>query len=629
MNSQSTALRSGPWLVTLAALGVVFGDIGTSPLYAFKLVFVNNLHALPLSEFNILGVLSLFFWALLMVVTVKYVLFIMRVSNNGEGGMIALLSLLLRRLPTGSRWPMVLTPLGLLGAAFFYGDGLITPAISVLSAVEGLELLSPHLADWVIPVALCILVGLFLVQSQGTGRIGVLFGPIMLVWFTLLAGMGIVQIAQYPAVLQALNPWLALEFAMEHKELSFFALGSVVLCITGAEALYADMGHFGRTPIQRAWLFLVFPALTLNYFGQGALVLHTPSAVSNPFFLMVPDWALHSLIGLSTIATIIASQAVISGTFSITQQLMHLHYLPRMTLRYTSKDNNTGQIYIPAVNWTLLGLIILVVLLFKSSEALGTAYGIAVTGTMLITDIFAIAVAINLWRWSIVQAMLGAIGFLIIDTLFFTANALKLVEGGWFPVALSVLMLITLTTWQRGSKRIADLEHKESTAVQDFMKEVSQSDRPRMPGWGVYLMSNPAQTPASLQLTWNHFQSIHEHVALLHVVITRTPYAEASERVQTEIFGHGFSLTTLRYGYKEDVDIPDTVNTQLSPHHQQHIREATFFLARGSLSLSGDPWMPAWRKRLFMAMYRNASPAFKTFKMPANQVVELNAHVAF
>lgn len=627
MTHAATPSRSGPWLITLAALGVVFGDIGTSPLYAFKLVFVNDLHALPLSHDNVLGVLSLFFWSLLMVVTVKYVFFIMRVSNNGEGGLIALLALLLEKLPPGSRWPLVLTPLGLLGAAFFYGDGLITPAISVLSAVEGLELISPHLADWVIPVALAILVVLFLVQSQGTSRIGFLFGPIMLVWFLLLAVLGVVHIAQEPAVLKALNPLVAVAFAAEHGALSFFALGSVVLCITGAEALYADMGHFGRPPIQRAWLYAVFPALVLNYFGQGALVLHTPSAIQNPFFLMAPDWGLHTLVVLSTVATVIASQAVISGTFSVTQQLIHLRYLPRMTLRYTSTES-AGQIYIPAVNWTLLFLIVLVVITFKSSDALGTAYGIAVTGTMLITDIFAIAVAVTLWRWSMARALLGAAGFLLIDSIFFSANALKLFDGGWFPVALSVLMLIILGTWRRGTQRLAMLESGQSAPLTAFMTQVIQADRPRMPGWGVYLVSNPQQTPASLQLTWNHFQSVHEHVALLHIVITGGPYATAQERMQIERFGHGFSLTTLRYGYKEDIDIPAVISNLLSPQQQAHLQTATFFLARGSLSLSPDPCMPQWQKKLFMAMYRNASPAFKAFRMPANQVVELSAQVA-
>ena len=610
--------------LAIGALGVVFGDIGTSPLYAFKLVFVNAAHPVAVTHANVLGILSLFFWSLMMVVTVKYVLFIMRANNQGEGGIMALLTLLLSHLPTQSRWRVFFIFLGMLGAAFFYGDGIITPAISVLSAVEGLEILSPQLKVYVLPVSLAILVMLFLFQKHGTEKIGRFFGPVMLAWFAILAVLGVAQIIQTPAVLAALNPLHAIEFSINHGWISFFALGSVVLCITGAEALYADMGHFGARPIQSVWLILVFPALILNYFGQGALILSQPAAIQNPFYLMAPDWSLHVLIVLSTIATVIASQAVISGAFSITQQAMQLQFLPRVKIVHTS-ETEVGQIYAPAVNWGMLVLIIGLVMIFQSSDALGTAYGIAVTGTMLITDFFAIGIAIAMWRWQPWRAVLGALCFIVIDVIFFAANSIKLLDGGWFPVAFSVVVLTVLMTWRKGLALMRERALERDMDLSDFIAQQVPDSMPRSPGLAIYLTSEQDRVPVALWLTRKHFQTLHEHVLCVHVNVVNVPYVSPAHRVQVESLDMGFRRMELTYGFMDLIDIPGALRAMDPDFYDLHLKVASIFVTRHRVQVLPGPRMALWRKKLFVFLLRNSHPGFRAFNLPAKQVVELGS----
>ena len=612
--------------LAIGALGVVFGDIGTSPLYAFKLVFVNAAHPVSVTHDNVLGILSLFFWSLMMVVTVKYVLFIMRANNQGEGGIVALLTLLLSHLPTQSRWRGFFIAMGMLGAAFFYGDGVITPAISVLSAVEGLEILSPALKVYVIPVSLAILVMLFWFQKHGTDKIGKFFGPVMLVWFVVLAVLGLWQVFKAPVVLEALNPWYALQFSMSHGWISFFALGSVVLCITGAEALYADMGHFGARPIQTAWLVLVFPALILNYFGQGALILSQPEAIQNPFYLMAPDWALHVLIVFSTIATVIASQAVISGAFSITQQAMQLRFLPNVKIVHTS-DQQVGQIYAPAVNWIMLMLIIALVLIFQSSDALGTAYGIAVTGTMLITDFFAVGIAIAMWRWQPWRAVLGASFFMLIDVIFFSANTLKLLDGGWFPVAFSVVVLTVMVTWRKGLMLMQERAREQDMLLTEFIDQEVPDSLPRSPGLALYLTSDRDRVPVSLWLTRKHFNILHEHILCVRVNVINVPYVSPEQCVQMESFGKGIRRIELTYGFKDQIDSPASLRRMDSAIYDEHLEGATFFVTRHRVQVQPGPGMSLWNKKLFVFLLRNGHPSFRAFNLPRGQVVELGSRL--
>jgi KUP system potassium uptake protein len=605
-------------LLVLAALGVVFGDIGTSPLYAFKLIFVNDLHSIPLNDTNVLGVLSLFFWSIFMVVTVKYVIFIMRFNNRGEGGIIALTALMLSKLPDGSWQKAVLIPLGMLGAAFFYGDGVITPAISVLSAVEGLELLSPHLKDYVVPVTLAILIPLFLFQKQGTDRIGVFFGPIMLVWFTVIAVLGVAGILQNPDVMKALSPTYALMFAFDHGALSFFALGSVVLCITGAEALYADMGHFGAKPIRVAWLFLVFPALILNYFGQGALVMADAKALDSPFFLLAPDWALTVLVIMATVATVVASQAVITGTFSMTQQMIQLRFMPRMRIVHTS-IKTVGQIYVPTVNFMLMIMVILLVLLFKSSEALGAAYGIAVTGTMLITDIFAIAIAVYVAKWSIWRALLGASFFIVIDLVFFSANALKFLDGGWVPIGLSALIFIILLTWRRGVRAIIETETANSEPLRPFVSQQLPNVL-RVPGSAVFTTSNIHYAPQTMVRAIKSMGVLHEQVVCVHIKMREIPMVETDQRFEVADLGFGVTEVSLFFGFREDVDLPRALKLAMGQRFMAD--EAIYFLNRQLFEIEPDGLWAKWRKVLFVFLFRNAYPISSYAQMPTDRVIE-------
>ena len=612
--------------LTMAALGIVYGDIGTSPLYSIKEVFGSAHHPVPITPDNVLGVLSLFLWSLLIVVTLKYVSFIMRANNKGEGGIIALMTLALHNGDPASRRQKLLIALGLFGAALFYGDGVITPAISVLSAVEGLELITPAFKPYIQPITLIILVGLFFFQRRGTASVGALFGPIMVIWFAVLALMGGIAIVEHPAVLAAVNPLYGLDFLLGNSALGFFALGAVVLCITGAEALYADMGHFGARPIQYAWLGYVLPALIINYFGQGALLLDNPSAIENPFFLMAPDWALYPLVILATVATIIASQAVISGAFSITQQAIQLGYTPRLEIQHTS-DREIGQIYLPAINWLLLIAIIGLVIGFQTSSNLAAAYGIAVTGTMLITNLLAIAVAVRLWQWSPLCAVLGALPFIVIDLGFFLANSVKIPDGGWFPLAFGLGVFVLLTTWKRGRELLHDRLAADALQLKPFITDIAGSGVERVPGTAIFMTPNPDLVPHAMLHSLKHFKTLHEQVVVLSVSVFEVPFVPEIDRVEVRKLAGNFSQVVVQYGFKDEPDIPAALALCADAGLHIDMMDASFFLGRETLIPKLGSEMAYWRELIFVAMFRNAGSATSYFKIPSNRVVELGAQI--
>ena len=612
--------------LTLAALGIVYGDIGTSPLYAMKEVFAGGHHPVPVTPENILGVLSLFLWSLIVVVTIKYVFFIMRADNKGEGGIIALMTLALQKGTPGSRSQRLLVMLGLFGAALFYGDGVITPAISVLSAVEGLGIITPAFDPYIRPIALLVLVGLFLFQRQGTASVGALFGPVMVLWFAVLALLGGLAIAANPAVLAAVDPRHAFAFLQHNALLGFLSLGAVVLCLTGAEALYADMGHFGARPIRYAWLGYVMPALLINYFGQGALLLADPSAAENPFYLLAPEWGRYPLVLLATAATVIASQAVISGAFSITQQAIQLGYAPRLAIHHTS-DKEIGQIYIPAVNWMLLAAIVVLVLEFGSSSRLAGAYGIAVTGTMLITNLLAIAVAVRLWHWSPLRAALGALPFLCIDFAFFAANSLKIPEGGWFPLAFGLGIFTLLTTWKRGRELLALRLAEEGMELRPFAAALAADGAGRIPGSAVFLTTNPDSVPHALLHSLKHYKALHERVIVLSVRVFDVPYVPEIDRVEISALPGGFFQVIVQYGFKDEPDIPAALALCPPEMVTVDLMDTSFFLGRETLIPRLGSAMAYWRALLFIAMFRNAGSATAFFRIPSNRVVELGAQV--
>ena len=612
--------------LALAALGIVFGDIGTSPLYAFEQVFSNGAHSVPVLEFNILGVLSLFFWSLMMVVTLKYVFFIMRADNHGEGGIMALMALALSKSEAFPKLRIVLLILGLIGTSFFYGDGVITPAISVLSAVEGLELISPNLKDMVLPVSLGILGLLFWSQRRGTGSIGLLFGPVMLVWFVAIGALGLWNIWQHPGILAALNPLYALGFLAEHGVLAFFALGAVVLCLTGAEALYADMGHFGPLPIRIVWVGLVLPSLVLNYFGQGALLLDHPEALSNLFYLMAPAALQTPLIIVATIATVIASQAVISGAFSMTHQAVQLGFLPRVRILQTSAQE-IGQIYVPFVNVTLAIAVGAVILMFQSSNALGSAYGIAVTGTMLITDFLAIAVAVYVWKWQPVRAVLGASFFILMDSVFFSANTLKLFDGGWFPILLSAVMILIMTTWYRGMAILETTAQQTSTPLLEFIAKNITDATVRVPGNAIYLVGDCHYAPMALQQTMRHFGVVHQSVAVLSVKYALTPYVDDASRLEIRVCDKGFLQIRVNSGFMETTDIPTILKAHWPANIQLHAQSMSYIIKRIAIWPEGSMGMQLWRKKLFRIMYRNGVLPLEIYKLPEADALAVTIRV--
>ncbi|HWS02418.1 MAG TPA: potassium transporter Kup [Gammaproteobacteria bacterium] len=611
--------------LTLAALGVVFGDIGTSPLYTMKEVFGGH-HPIDISTGNVLGILALIFWSLIIIVSVKYVLLIMRADNKGEGGIMAMLALVLRTHPTGTRKGAVLAVLGLFGASLFYGDGIITPAISVLSAVEGLRVAEPALGTWVVPLSLAVLIALFSIQSHGTHRVGAWFGPIMSVWFLMLLVLGIINIIQAPQVLAGVNPLYAYHFFMDHQDYGFLVLGAVVLAVTGAEALYADMGHFGRSPIRNAWFYLVLPALVANYFGQGALLLEHPEAVTNPFYHQSPAWTLPILITMATLATLIASQAVITGAFSVTQQAIQLGYLPRMQIKFTSAKE-MGQIYIPLINWALLLGIVALVLGFKSSSELAAAYGIAVTGTMLIDTLLAFVVVVNLWKWNRVLAVIGLCFFLSIDLAYFIANSTKILDGGWFPLLIGLLVFILLSTWKRGRELLMQGLRRESLSLEPFLNQLIAHPPQRVPGTAVFLTADPVGIPHALLHNLAHNKVLHERVVFLTVVTEPVPRVLKTERITVSDLGNGFYRAFVRYGFMDTQDIPKALIQCAARGLEFELMQTSFFLSRETIVASKIPGMAPWREHLFIQMARNAEGAMTFFKIPTNRVIELGSQV--
>ncbi|MDD5240603.1 MAG: potassium transporter Kup [Sulfuricella sp.] len=614
--------RSG---LMVAAIGVVFGDIGTSPLYTLKEVF-HGAHGIAPTHEHVLGALSLVLWALLIVVSLKYVLFIMRADNNGEGGIMALLALTLKSAPgdTRSRW--LLMSMGIFGAALFYGDGVITPAISVLSAVEGLKIATPAFEPYVIPITLSVLAGLFLFQRKGTASVGALFGPVMIVWFAILALLGVVNIYNEPGVLQAVNPLHGVHFFVEHGWYGFLALGAVVLAVTGGEALYADMGHFGRMPIRTAWFFLVLPALLLNYFGQGALMIGNPAAVENPFYLLAPSWALYPMVALSTLATVIASQAVISGAFSVTRQAMQLGYCPRLEVRHTS-EKEIGQVYLPAINWTLFIAIVALVLGFRSSSNLAAAYGIAVTGTMAIDTILVVVVARALWGWSWPTGIVVAAFFLIIDLSFFSANAMKIPQGGWFPLVVGIAVFTLLSTWKRGRALLFDRLRDGAIALEPFLAGIASHPPLRVSGTAVFLTAHLDGVPHAMLHNLIHNKVLHERVALLTVITEDVPHVPEIDHAEVHPLGNGFYRIVVRYGFKDEPDIPRTLMQCKEYGLEFQMMETSFFISRETLIATIAPGMALWREKLFISMARNAGSVTAYFKIPSNRVVELGTQI--
>ena len=624
MSQVKTEQSSRLPILALAALGVVYGDIGTSPLYALKEVFAGA-HPVPITAANIMGILSLVFWSLVIVVSIKYVVFIMRADNRGEGGIIALMALALRKVEN-PRARVAIMLAGIAGAALFYGDGVITPAISVLSAVEGLEVATPTFKPYVIPLTIIVLVILFAFQRKGTAGIGALFGPIMGVWFATLALLGVLNILHEPHVMQSLNPMHAIAFMASNPWLGFLSLGGVVLALTGAEALYADMGHFGRKPIQMAWFVLVLPALVLNYFGQGALLLHNPAAVQNPFYLLAPTWALYPMIVLSTAATIIASQAVISGAFSMTREAMQLGYSPRMEVQHTS-ERQIGQIYLPGINWALLIAVIALVLGFRSSANLGAAYGIAVTGTMLITTILAFIVVRRLWGWGWLKSGLLISVFLVIDIAFFAANAIKIEDGGWFPLVFGLGVFTLMSTWKRGRQLLRLCMENQAIPLESFIEGLRSSSMPRVPGTAVFLSTDPQAVPHALLHNLKHNRVLHQRIALVTVRIEGVPHIPENEWVTVETLPDNFYRIGIRFGFKDEPDLPLALEQCAHYGVPFNVMETSFFLGRETLIPKVGSGMALWREKLFIAMFRNAGSMADFFKLPPNRVIELGTQV--
>jgi KUP system potassium uptake protein len=624
--------RGGKAAVVLGAVGVVFGDIGTSPLYTLRTVFAPE-HGLDPSREAVFGVVSLIFWAITVIVSVKYVTFIMRADNDGEGGIMALIALIQRTNLSSRGAQIALVLLGVFGASLFYGDGMITPAISVLSAVEGLEVVSPNLKDLVLPITLIVLTGLFTVQRFGTGRVGGFFAPIMCLWFAVLAVAGLGRLLQHPAILGALSPHHGLEFLFNHGHAAFVALGGVVLAVTGAEALYADMGHFGAPAIRRAWFMLVFPALTLNYLGQGALILDDPHATVSPFFLLFPDWSRIPMVILSTIAAIIASQAVISGAFSVTRQAIRLGFLPRLVVRHTSQKE-MGQVYVPAANWIIFAAVVGLVVGFGSSDKLASAYGIAVTGTLAIDTILFFFVVRALWHKPMWLVVTGAIAFLIVDLTFFAANLTKVLHGGWFPLAIAIAVFSVLTTWQRGREIVTRRRIEEEGPLRRFVDEVRDLDPPvfRPPGTGVFLNANPETTPLALRANVEHNHVLHECVLIVSLTTERIPYVPESDRLEIDDLGYrddGITHITGRYGFQDPMDVPRLLRlaAERGVEGDPSFEHPSYFVSKIQIVVGDSPGMAKWRKRLFLAISRNAANPVEVFHLPDDRTVVMGSHI--
>ncbi len=619
---------NGKYLATLsiAALGVVYGDIGTSPLYALRTAF-HGAHAIALTPTSVLGVLSLILWALVVIISVKYVVFVMSADNKGEGGILALMALVQRgRMARGLNPLRIIILLGIFGAALMYGDSVITPAISVLSAVEGLQIATPALAHWVIPLTLLILFALFLFQSRGTRSVGTVFGPVMVLWFLTLGVLGAAHIVARPEVLAAVSPHYGIRFVFENGRAGFLVLGAVFLAVTGGEALYADMGHFGVRPIRIAWYTLVLPGLLLNYFGQGALLLGNPAAAANPFYYLAPDWALYPLIILASAAAVIASQAVISGAFSLTRQAVQLGYCPRMQVEHTS-SLEIGQIYIPTVNWALCLVTFALVLGFQNSTNMAAAYGVAVSSEMVITSLLFYILAREVWGWSLARAGLLVAFFLVLDLAFFGANALKIPQGGWLPLALAAGVYLLMATWKRGREILSKRLQEKSVPLNLLMADLAAEPPLRVPGTAVFMSGNPGRTPPALVHNLAHNKVLHEKVVFLTVVTEEVPHVAASERVAVKALGKGFHSVGARYGFMEDPSIQDILERCLEKRLAISLEASTFFLGREVLVSTERPGMARWRERLFAFMSRNALPATAFFQIPSSQVFEVGVQV--
>ena len=620
-----TSSKASFWTLTLGAIGVVYGDIGTSPLYAMResvnaAVGAGN----AASEAVVLGILSLIVWALILIVTVKYVLILLRADNRGEGGTLALMALAQRAVLRGGS---VVVMLGIISAALFYGDAILTPALSVLSAVEGLKIVTPAFDAYIVPITIVILIALFAAQSRGTASVAALFGPITLVWFVAIAVAGLWQIGQNPAVLRAFDPTHGVRFLSNHGVIGLVTLGAVFLVVTGAEALYADLGHFGRGPIRFAWLTVALPALTINYLGQGALLLADPKAIENPFFLLYPDWALVPMVLLATAATVIASQAVITGAYSLTRQAIQLGLLPRLEVRHTSATQ-AGQIYMPRVNWLLLVGVLLLVLLFRSSSALASAYGIAVTGTMVVTAMLAVVVIHKVWRWPVWMAAALIGPFLLIDVIFLGANMLKVHDGGWVPLALGGVIMAAMITWRRGSRILLEKTRKSEVPLKSLVASLEKKPPLRVPGTAVFLTSDPAFAPTALMHSLKHYKVLHEKNVILTVETTAEPRVDAADQIRIEPVGETFTRVALRFGFMDSPNVPKALAVARQLGWRFDIMSTSFFLSRRTLRPAARSGMPRWQDRLFIVIARGANDATDYFQIPTDRVVEVGTQVA-
>ncbi|MCL2658406.1 MAG: potassium transporter Kup [Betaproteobacteria bacterium] len=626
MSSSQEAGRQALPALSLAALGVVFGDIGTSPLYAMKEAFAQTHFLLPVTPNNVYGILSLIVWTLVFVVTVKYVVIVMRADNHGEGGVIALMVRVLERSKDRPLKYKIVLALGLGGAALFYGDGVITPAISVFSAVEGLEIATPVMKPYVVPITVVVLLILFLVQRHGTARVGQFFGPVMLLWFCAMAAIGLWNIFGHPEVLWALSPHHAVRFFIEHAHVAFFALGAVFLTVTGAEALYADMGHFGKKPIRLAWACVVMPGLVLNYFGQGATIIGNAGAAANPFYLAVPAWGLLPMVCLATVASVIASQALITGAFSMTRELIQLGFCPRVTIHHTS-GTQIGQIYVPFVNAMLLTLVLAVVLGFRGSSSLAAAYGIAVSMTMAVTTMLAFSVVRRDWNWSMPFALLIFVPLAAMDAGFISGNAIKILEGGWVPLVLGSGIFLLLTTWKRGREILTERERGDGIPLEPFVESLGREPFPRVPLTAVYLVSRPDVVPNALLHNLKHNMVLHETTVFASVVVKPVPRLLDSQRVLVERIAHNFYRVKIFFGFMEDADVPSALEWCAEQELALPANQVSYFLSRETLLPTSGEGMWLWREHLFSFMYRNATSAASFFNLPPNRVVEMGSQI--
>lgn len=622
---QNTAKKATLPATALAALGVVFGDIGTSPLYALKESF-HAAHGLGIQPENVLGILSIIFWCLMLIISIKYVAIVMRADNNGEGGIMALLALNLRKAKIADNKKIYMIAIGFIGASLFFGDGIITPAISVLSAVEGLSIATDVFDPFIMPIAITIIISLFLVQKHGTAFVGKFFGPITMVWFLSLGLLGLHSVIQTPVVLGMFSPHWAIQFIYHHPIMTFFVMGAVVLTVTGGEALYADMGHFGPVPIRMAWFFVVLPCLVLNYAGQGALLLRDPAAIENPFYLLVPQWALYPMIIMATMATVIASQAVISGVFSLARQAIQLGYLPRLSIKHTS-ESEEGQIYIPFLNWLLLIAIIILILIFKSSSNLASAYGLAVTLTMLCDTILVAVFIYSAWKWSLPKVLLLIIPFFILESVLVGATSLKILSGGWVPLLIGAIAVTILMTWKRGRElTFAKLEH-DTLSLDLFVKSIGNSVH-WVPGDAVFMTGTPNVVPHAMLHNIKHNKVLHQRNILVTVVIEDVPYVEPEERITTETLAEHFFRIKIFYGFKDEMNVPKALMQAYEQLGLEYdLMHISFFISRDRIVHSVGDGMSPWREKLFISMQRNTSPVSDFYQIPTNRVVELGSQI--